>query len=265
MVGMDVAGLVDRTYGPRPLHVTGEAIAAYVAATGDDPDRWKTSAPPGFASAALFVVAPELLDELFEHSVIHGEQTFNWLRPMAVGSKLEVTGTVTKARERGGVHFVTFEIEVSDPDGPLTTGSALFLVSGEATAATSEERPEPAHDDLGDPRDGERSVSRAGLLRYAAATGDWNPVHWDHQAAVDAGLPGVVVHGLLQAAWALRAAAEATTGDRPLASARVRFRSPLRPAQPVSVIAERKESMVDISVRDDSVEFLSARVELADE
>lgn len=260
-----MAGLVDRTYGPRLLQVTGEAVAAYVAATGDDPNRWKTSAPPGFAAAALFMVAPELLDELFEHSVIHGEQTFNWLRPLAIGAELEVTGTVTKARERGGVHFVTFEIEVSDTDGAVTSGSALFLVSGEATAATSEERPEPRHDDLGGPAEGERSVSRAGLLRYAAATGDWNPVHWDHGAAVAAGLPGVVVHGLLQAAWALQAAVEGNPGERPLASARVRFRSPLLPAQPVQVAADRSGSTVNVSVRDASAEFLSARAELADE
>ncbi|MDX1469072.1 MAG: MaoC/PaaZ C-terminal domain-containing protein [Acidimicrobiia bacterium] len=260
-----MAGLVDRTYGPRPLPVTGEAVSAYVAATGDDPDRWKTSAPPGYAAAALFVVAPELLDELFEHSVIHGEQTFNWLRPITIGAKLEVAGTVSKARERGGVHFVTFEIEVSDFEGQLGTGSALFLVSGEATAASSEEGPEPAHDDAGDPAENERSVSRAGLLRYAAATGDWNPVHWDHRAAVEAGLPGVVVHGLLQAAWAFQAATEGTSGERPLASARVRFRAPLLPAHPVMVAAESNGSRVDVSLGDATTEFLSARVERANE
>ena len=262
---MDVAGLVDRTYGPNPLRVTAEAVAAYVEVTGDDPGRWKEAAPPGFISAALFVVAPELLDELFEHSVIHGEQTFQWHRPMTVGSELAVTGVVTKARERGGVHFVAFEMDVSDGEGLVAGGSALFLVSGEATAASAEERPEPVHDDRGDPDDGQVGASRADLVKYAAASGDWNPVHWDHEAAVAAGLPGVVVHGLLQAAWAFQAAANSTSGDSPLRSARVRFRSPMLPASPARLIAESTDSIVNVTIRDAAAEYLSARIELADE
>lgn len=262
---MDVAGLVDRTYGPHPLRVTAEAVAAYVAAAGDDPDRWKTAAPPGFISAALFVVAPELLDELFEHSVIHGEQTFVWDRPMVIGSELAVTGTVTKARERGGVHFVTFEMGVADSEGMVGSGAALFLVSGDATAATAAERREPPHDDRGDPDTGQVSASRADLVRYAAASGDWNPVHWDHDSAVAAGLPGVVVHGLLQAAWALQTATAGKDGDRPVASARVRFRSPLPAARPARVISEANGQTVNVTIRDAAAEYLSARIELADE
>ena len=66
-------------------------------------------------------------------------------------------------------------------------------------------------------------------MRYAAATGDANPIHLDHQAARAAGLPGVVAHGLLLAAWFFQAAARFRGGPHPLQSARVRFRRPLRP------------------------------------
>ena len=61
-----------------------------------------------------------------------------------------------------------------------------------------------------------KSASRGDLLRYAAATGDWNPIHWDHEAAVSAGLPGIVAHGLLMAAWVVQAAARHAHGDMPL-------------------------------------------------
>lgn len=262
---MDVAGLVDRTYGPHPLGVTAEAVAAYVAATGDDSDRWKTAAPPGFISAALFVVAPELLNELFEHSVIHGEQTFTWDRPMSIGSELSVSGVVSKVRERGGVHFVNFEIDVSDDEGSVASGAALFLVSGEAKAASADERPEPAHDDRGNPDEGQVVASRGDLVRYAAASGDWNPVHWDHDSAVAAGLPGVVVHGLLQAAWAFQAATKRADGGQSLARSRVRFRSPMLPASPARVIAETTGTTVNVTIRDAAAEYLSARIELSDE
>jgi acyl dehydratase len=72
-----------------------------------------------------------------------------------------------------------------------------------------------------------RSASRSDLLRYAGATRDWNPIHWDHDSAVAAGLPTVVVHGLLQAAWLLGAASVLTDQAAPIADARFRFRSPM--------------------------------------
>ncbi len=266
MTFLDIAGLVGETFGPHVLRVTPDSVADFVDVTGDDPGRWAEAAPPGFMATALFVVAPSLLGQLTDRSVIHGEQTFEWLQPLATGSELAVTGTVTRTRERGGVHFTTFEIEVSDDQGTAATGSSLFLISGESAPGKAvAERTEPTHDDRGNPHDGQVSASRMDLVRYAAATRDWNPVHWDHDSAVAAGLPGVVSHGLLQAAWAFRAAAALVSGDRPLVAARVRFRNPLLPGIPVSIGLERSESIVNVTLSDDSTEYISTRVELADE
>ena len=39
-------------------------------------------------------------------------------------------------------------------------------------------------------------MSRASLVAYAAASGDHNPIHWSDAAASDAGLPGVIAHGM---------------------------------------------------------------------
>lgn len=255
----------NRTFGPRSLAVTADRVASYAESTGDDPDRWSSHAPPGFASAALFVVAPELLALLSGRSVVHGEQTFAWDRPLPVGGELQVSGTVSRMRQRGGVVYVGFDLSAGDAGGTVLSGSSLFLLSGETPPLSSgTSHPEPAHDDDGRPLQGQRSASRASLIRYAAATGDWNPVHWDHDAAVQAGFPGVVVHGLLQAAWAIQVATAAGSGDRPLATARFRFRAPLRPAHPVGVDGTPEGSAVSVSVSDDSREYLSARIELAD-
>ena len=62
-------------------------------------------------------------------------------------------------------------------------------------------------------------------MRYAAASEDWNPIHLDHDAARAAGLGGVLVHGLLMAAWMGRLAGRYGVLD----SIRLRFRSPLQP------------------------------------
>jgi acyl dehydratase len=260
---MDLADLAGQTYGPSPLFASPDGVRDFVAATGDDPERWSRSAPPGFASVALFAVAPDLLGLLYEHSVIHGEQTYTWLRPFEIGSRMEVRGEVTRSRERGGVFFITFEMETSDEHGTVATGLAGFLAANGSTPVAVEELMEPGATDTGDPAPGQLSASRADLVRYAAATRDWNPIHWDHDAAVSAGLPGVVAHGLLQASWAFRLAAVSAPGDSPLNSARVRFRSPLRPATPVTPHIETNGTMRKVTLSDDTTEYISASIEVA--
>ncbi|GAA1149004.1 MaoC family dehydratase [Nesterenkonia lutea] len=43
----------------------------------------------------------------------------------------------------------------------------------------------------------ELSFSRADLVRYAAASGDHNPIHWNDRFAREVGLDGVIAHGML--------------------------------------------------------------------
>jgi len=47
-------------------------------------------------------------------------------------------------------------------------------------------------------------VTRADLVRYAGASLDFNPIHWNEQVAGDVGLPGVIAHGMLTMAIAGR-------------------------------------------------------------
>ena len=47
-------------------------------------------------------------------------------------------------------------------------------------------------------------VTRADLVRYAGASGDFNPIHWSDRAAREAGLPGVIAPGMLTMALATR-------------------------------------------------------------
>jgi len=48
-------------------------------------------------------------------------------------------------------------------------------------------------------------VTRADLVRYAGASGDFNPIHWNDRTAVAVGLPGVIAHGMFTMALAARA------------------------------------------------------------
>lgn len=261
---MDVASLEGRSFGPRPMQVATVPVADFIAVSGDNPERWKISAPPGFAAAALFAVAPELLDEVSDRFVVHGEQSFTWLSPLKIGSLLHVSGTVSRVRERGGTHFVFFDTEATEEEGePVLRGSSTFILSGAVPGQSDFERPEPPHSYRGDPAPGQVAASRADLIRYAAATRDWNPIHWDHDAAVAAGFPGVVVHGLLQAAWAFAAVTGDIDRPRPLFSARARFRNPMLPARPANLAVVTDEHHATATIADEDHEYMTATIEVA--
>ncbi len=232
--------LEGHSFPARTFRVCREKVGEFVATTGDRPARWTEAAPPGFAAALLFAVAPDLLsDPRVEGAVVHGEQTFTWHAPLVVESELSVSGTVDRVRARGGVSFVTFLLLARDEAAPVVEGRSTFLVGGpgpgldEVAPPPASERGPTASVDSTLPTP--RSASRADLVRYAAATRDWNPIHWDHASAVAAGLGGVVVHGLLQSAWLTQVAATVAGGVRPLASARFRYTAPMRPGSPARI------------------------------
>lgn len=47
-------------------------------------------------------------------------------------------------------------------------------------------------------------LTRAQLVRYAGASGDFNPIHWNARVATSVGLPDVIAHGMLTMATAGR-------------------------------------------------------------
>ena len=47
-------------------------------------------------------------------------------------------------------------------------------------------------------------LTRDRLIRYAGASGDFNPIHWNQRVAQGVGLPDVIAHGMLTMATASR-------------------------------------------------------------
>jgi acyl dehydratase len=70
-------------------------------------------------------------------------------------------------------------------------------------------------------------LTRTDLVRYAAASGDFNPVHHSDHAARAAGQPGVLAHGMLTMALAAELVTDWAGGPATLQSLRVRFTRPL--------------------------------------
>jgi acyl dehydratase len=70
-------------------------------------------------------------------------------------------------------------------------------------------------------------VTRADLVRYAGASGDFNPIHWSDRVATSVGLPGVIAHGMLTMALAGRLVTRWAGDPAAVRSYAVRFTRPV--------------------------------------
>jgi acyl dehydratase len=88
------------------------------------------------------------------------------------------------------------------------------------------------------------TITRSDLVRYAAASGDHNPIHQDDEVARSVGLPGVIAHGMYTMALAARAVAEWFPGAE-LVSIGCKFTNP---------VAVPADGGVDVEVAGESSE-----------
>lgn len=79
------------------------------------------------------------------------------------------------------------------------------------------------------------AVSTQQLVRYAGASGDFNPIHYDQAHAVEAGLGGVIAHGMLTMGFMARAVTDWAGERGQLQAISARFTAPVRPGDQVRV------------------------------
>jgi acyl dehydratase len=79
-------------------------------------------------------------------------------------------------------------------------------------------------------------------VRYAGASGDFNPIHIDEEFARAVGLPGRILHGLWTMAQVARAQTEAAGGPEHLRRLSVQFRGMGMPEQEVRVSGTVREA-----------------------
>ncbi|PWG07039.1 dehydratase [Streptomyces sp. V2] len=70
-------------------------------------------------------------------------------------------------------------------------------------------------------------VTRATLVRYAGASGDFNPIHWNEKFAKEVGLPDVIAHGMFTMAEAVRVVTDWTGDPGAVVDYGVRFTKPV--------------------------------------
>ncbi|MFD0024362.1 MaoC family dehydratase [Streptomyces sp. NPDC058382] len=84
-------------------------------------------------------------------------------------------------------------------------------------------------------------VTRATLVQYAGASGDFNPIHWNERFAREVGLPDVIAHGMFTMAEAIRVVTDWTGDPGAVVEYGVRF------TKPVVVADDDKGALIEVS------------------
>jgi acyl dehydratase len=70
-------------------------------------------------------------------------------------------------------------------------------------------------------------LTRDSLVRYAGASGDFNPIHYRDDVAASVGLPGVLAHGMLTMGLAVQPVVDWAGDPGRVADYQVRFTRPV--------------------------------------
>ena len=97
-------------------------------------------------------------------------------------------------------------------------------------------------------------------VRYAGASGDFNPIHIDEQFAKAAGLPGRILHGLWTMAQVARAHTEAAGGPEKLRSLSVQFRGMGLLGEEITVSGTVREISGELATVDSEAEQAGNRI-----
>jgi acyl dehydratase len=229
---------------PNPLYhdLTAARAAGY-------PD---VVAPPTFLAAVipgelgLPVSDPEF--GLDFSLIVHGEQRFTTSRPLVAGDELTVATTLTGLRTVATNEVLTAGYDFRSTAGEQAAIGVMSLVSrGTADSAAGPVRlavdPPVLTGQPGRPRPGQVRyddvevgtelpardfpIRRADLVRYAGASGDFNPIHWNEKVAAEVGLPGVIAHGMLTMATAGRVVTDWVGDPGSVREFGVKFSSPV--------------------------------------
>src|SRR5215216_4579862 len=139
--------------------------------------------------------------------VVHGEQEFVYHRPIRAGDPAVAGHGAAAARERRmRPHVDLTRVQVGD---------AL---------------PEVAE-----------TIERLDLIRYAGASGDFNPIHWSDEIARAVGLPGVIAHGMYSMAVAARMVSGWAGDPAAIKRLKVRFSAMIEPGQTLTAKGEVAE------------------------
>ncbi|OBG46133.1 dehydratase [Mycolicibacterium fortuitum] len=195
------------------FEVTRERLAEYAAATNDPIPAHRSGevAPPVFAIVpvfeALLVPAVDVLPVELIPRVVHGEQDFHFHRPIRPGDKLVSRGKMIGYEGLENGTRAAIYLECRTDEGELVNEQYVttFVRGFDAGKAMGELSPAHRFDEglraSAPVATVSQHVDADQTFRYSPAAGDPMPIHLDDEVARDAGLPGIIAHGLCTMAF----------------------------------------------------------------
>jgi acyl dehydratase len=100
-------------------------------------------------------------------------------------------------------------------------------------------------------------IARGDLVRYAGASGDFNPIHWIERFATSVGLPNVIAHGMYTMAVVARVVTDWAGDPGAVVEYGVRFTRPIVVPDPDGAVlevagvvaAKRDDGLIDVDLR----------------
>lgn len=229
-------------YEARTATIEPERARAYAAATNDPNPAYVSGkfAPPVFAVVptwdAMMVALHDVVPAADQVAMLHAEQDMHFFQPLVPGRPLVTFAEAFSMRTgRMGTRFTMRVVSADEAGGPVVEQFATMLLRGVDPGGDGGPSP-PPHAFPSEAK-AARLASIATLvdgdqaLRYAAASGDANPIHVDDAAARAVGLPGVILHGMCTMALCGRDVVDELGGGDPsrLRRLAVRFYRPVFP------------------------------------
>ncbi|OBB44460.1 MaoC/PaaZ C-terminal domain-containing protein [Mycolicibacterium fortuitum] len=195
------------------FEVTRERLAEYAAATNDPIPAHRSGevAAPVFAIVpvfeALLVPAVDVLPVELIPRVVHGEQDFHFHRPIRPGDKLVSRGKMIGYEGLENGTRAAIYLECRTDEGELVNEQYVttFVRGFDAGKAMGELSPAHRFDEglraSAPVATVSQHVDADQTFRYSPAAGDPMPIHLDEEVARDAGLPGIIAHGLCTMAF----------------------------------------------------------------
>jgi len=229
-------------YEARTATIDADRSRAYAAATNDANPVWASGryAPPVFAVVptwdAMMVALHDVVPADDQLAMLHAEQDMHFHQPLVPGQRLVTWAEAYGMRAgRMGTRFTMRVVSHDEAGAPVIEQFATMLIRS-AEAGADGGPPAPDHAMPSGARSAKVAEVTARIdsdqaVRYAAASGDANPIHVDDEAARAVGLPGVILHGMCTMALCSQAVVGAVAADDPLRLRRlaVRFYRPVFP------------------------------------
>jgi acyl dehydratase len=137
--------LKGKTYQELVFEVERDRVTQFALAVGEDDPRFtdlEAAKAEGFPEQLAFPTFPTVLQILtsarvvvdeelgLDYSrVVHGEQAYEWRRPIVVGDRLRVAPRIADVYAKGPNEYLIIEGEITDADGEVVCTARTMLLS----------------------------------------------------------------------------------------------------------------------------------------